>query len=73
MKPEFQDCKELKSLVELSRVSGGKEEAPEAYSKCVEEADDAANKDSRMKASLLLLNLRISLLFQDKLVNRFLG
>ncbi len=31
MKPEFQDCKELKSLVELSRVSGGKEEAPEAY------------------------------------------
>ena len=33
-------------LVELSRNSGGKEEAPQAYYEYVEEADDAANKVS---------------------------
>ena len=36
-----------------SGYRGGKEEAPQAYYKYVEEADDDANKGSRMKAAWL--------------------
>jgi hypothetical protein len=36
-------------LVELSSLSSGKEEAPEAYFTYVEEADDDANKVSQRK------------------------
>jgi UDP-N-acetylglucosamine diphosphorylase/glucosamine-1-phosphate N-acetyltransferase len=38
------------SKVHSTGYRGGKEEAPQAYLKYVEEADDAANKGSRMKA-----------------------
>ena len=39
-----------------SGYRGGKEEAPQAYYKYVEEADDDANKGSRMKAAWLFLH-----------------
>jgi len=38
----------------IPRRQGGKEEAPQAYYEYVEEADDDANKGSRLKAVLAI-------------------